>query len=124
MREERKGTEELDCRSSAIWSVLADKPQRISAIAMKLKSSKAFQINGRSPSLSSLRQAIRRELKKKPLNDRIGMTESTATNGRPSFLVCRKSEKQARKYPKNLIKRVSEKPRKSVASNRNGHGIL
>jgi hypothetical protein len=87
----RERASDLDCRASAIWNVLTDKPRPVSQIMRDLKGGDAFRKpDGRPLTGNSLRKAILAKLKSRELADRVDITEVTEKHGKPMFLVCRR----------------------------------
>lgn len=82
---------DLDCRSSAIWTVLTDKSRPLSQIMGDLRGGDAFRKpNDRPLTGNSLRKAILAKLKSRELADRIDITTVTEKHGKPMFLVRRR----------------------------------
>jgi hypothetical protein len=82
---------DLDCRYSAIWTVLTDTPRSISQIMSDLKDCDAFRKPDRKPLIgNSLRKAILAKLKNRELADKIETTSIIEKHGKTMLLVRRR----------------------------------
>ena len=88
-KEQHRLANEVDCRSSAVYSVLTGTPQSIAALMKKLRRSAAFRSIDGQLSEPSLRRAILRELDKEPLKSMVGVTGAVEKHGKPMKLIRR-----------------------------------
>lgn len=87
----RKLAGDLDCRSSAIWTVLTDIPRPISQIMRDLKRGDAFRKpDGKPLTGNSLRKAILAKFKSRELANWIDITSVPEKHGKMMFLVRRR----------------------------------
>ena len=88
-KEQRKLANEVECRWSAIFSLLTGTPQSIAALMKKLRRSAAFRSIDGQLSEPSLRRAILRELDKEPLKSMVAVTGAVEKHGKPMKLIRR-----------------------------------